>query len=171
MHQKSQYVEVHMCHMHACAWACSHLSWTQEKFFKKRKVFKEHLKSSTTDRNRELVPGSWSLAKERVLTIGLHAEGWYSKYSGVCKRAELPGRSIKVKKVLMIMEDWWEMILKQRQNLYSIICSTDSQGRDWSMGVIWADLKVLKMSLAALFWIFWNLERRYLGQPTKSELQ
>ena len=35
----------------------------------------------------------------------------------------------------------------------------------------WADLDVLKMSLAALFCTFWSLERRYLGQPPKSELQ
>ena len=34
-----------------------------------------------TDRNRELIP----------------AEEWYSKHSGVCRRAELPGRSVKVK--------------------------------------------------------------------------
>ena len=34
-----------------------------------------------------------------------------------------------------------------------------------------ADLVVLKMSLAALFCTLWSLERRYLGQPAKSELQ
>ena len=33
----------------------------------------------------------------------------------------------------------------------------------------WADLAVLKMSLAALFCTFWSSERRYLEQPAKSE--
>ena len=44
------------------------------------------------DRNRELLPGNWSLVRERALTIGLCSEGWYSEHSGVCRRAELPGR-------------------------------------------------------------------------------
>ena len=48
------------------------------------------------DRNRELVPDNWSLVRERVLTIGLCSEGRYSEHSGVCRRAELPGRSVKV---------------------------------------------------------------------------
>ena len=30
-----------------------------------------------TDRNRELVPDSWSLVRERALTIGLGSEGWH----------------------------------------------------------------------------------------------
>ena len=50
------------------------------------------------DRNRELVPDNWSLVRERALTTGLCSEGWYSEHSGVCRRAELPGRSVKVKK-------------------------------------------------------------------------
>ena len=37
-----------------------------------------------TDRNGELVPGNWSLVRERALTAGLCSEGWYSKHSGVC---------------------------------------------------------------------------------------
>ena len=52
------------------------------------------------DRNRELVPDNWSLVRERVLTTGLRSERWYSEHSGVCRRAELPGRSVKVKEVL-----------------------------------------------------------------------
>ena len=51
------------------------------------------------DRNRELVPDKWSLVRERALTAGLCSEGWYSKHSRVCSRAELPGRSVKVKKL------------------------------------------------------------------------
>ena len=44
------------------------------------------------------------------------------------------------------------MILKQsKDNLYSILCSIGSQRREWSIGVTWADLFVLKMSLAELF--------------------
>ena len=73
---------------------------TEEKLFLKRKVFKEDLKELTgrmADRSRELVPDNWSLVRERALTTGLCSEGWYSEDS-VCRRAELPGRSVKVKK-------------------------------------------------------------------------
>ena len=45
---------------------------TEEKFFKKRKVFKEDLKELT--------------------------ERWYSEHLSVCRRVELLGRSVKVKK-------------------------------------------------------------------------
>ena len=47
---------------------------TEEKIFKKRKVFKEDLKELTgrmAHRNRELVPDNWSLVRERALTTGL----------------------------------------------------------------------------------------------------
>ena len=50
------------------------------------------------DRNREMVPDSLSLVRERELATGLSSEGWDSEHSGVCRRAELPGRSEKVKK-------------------------------------------------------------------------
>ena len=50
------------------------------------------------DRNRELVPDSWSLVGGRALTNGLCMEGWYSEHSGVCRRAEVPGRSVKGEK-------------------------------------------------------------------------
>ena len=50
------------------------------------------------DRNRKLVPDNWSLLRERVLTTRLCSERWYSEHSGVCRRAELLGRSVKVKK-------------------------------------------------------------------------
>ena len=50
------------------------------------------------DRNRELVPDNWSLVRERALTAGLCLGGWYSEHSGVCRRAELLGRNVKVKK-------------------------------------------------------------------------
>ena len=50
------------------------------------------------DRNRELVPDNWSLVRKRALTTGLCSEGWYSEHTGVRRRAELPGRSVKVKK-------------------------------------------------------------------------
>ena len=60
------------------------------------------------------------------------------------------------------MGAWWEMILKQsKDNLFSILCSIGSQWREWSIGVTWADMVVLKMSLAAFFCTFWSLERRY----------
>ena len=38
-----------------------------------------------TDRNRELVPGGWSLVRKRVLTAGLSVEWWYSEHTGVCR--------------------------------------------------------------------------------------
>ena len=45
-------------------------------FFEKRKVFKEDFKRTDrgrmTDRNRELVPDSWSLIRERALTRTLN---------------------------------------------------------------------------------------------------
>ena len=50
-----------------------------------------------TGRNRELVPDSCSLVRERALTTGLYSEGWYSERSDVCRRMELPQRSVKVK--------------------------------------------------------------------------
>ena len=50
------------------------------------------------DRNRELVPDNWSLVRERALTTVLCSEGCYSEHSAVCKRAKLPGSSVKVKK-------------------------------------------------------------------------
>ena len=74
----------------------------KKRFLKSKKVFKEDLKELTgrmADRNRELVPGSWSLVRERALPTGLTVEGWYSEHSGVCRRAKLLGRSVKVKKV------------------------------------------------------------------------
>ena len=52
-----------------------------------------------TERNRALVACCWSLVRERAVTTGLSAEGWHSEYSGVCRRTEMPGRSVKVKKV------------------------------------------------------------------------
>ena len=70
-------------------------------FYPKRKVSKENLKQLTeamTGKNRELVADNWSLVRERVLTTGLCSEGWYSEHSGVRRRMELPGRSVKVKK-------------------------------------------------------------------------
>ena len=67
---------------------------TEEKVFEKRTVFKEDLKE-LTDINRELVSDNWSLVRERALTTGLCSEGWYSENSGVCRRAELPGKECK----------------------------------------------------------------------------
>ena len=55
-----------------------------------------------TGKKRELVPDNWSLVRERALTTGsLCSEGWYSEHSGVCRRAELPGRSVKMKKACL----------------------------------------------------------------------
>ena len=59
--------------------------------------FKRADRGRMADKNRELVPDNWSLVRERALTTGLCSEGWHSEHSGVCRRAELPGRSVKVK--------------------------------------------------------------------------
>ena len=51
-------------------------NWVEEKVFEKRKVFNEDLKELTgrmTDRNRELVPNSWSQVRDRALTTGWRA--------------------------------------------------------------------------------------------------
>jgi len=45
--------------------------------FEKRTVLKQNLKE-LTDRNRELLPGSWSLVTEKALTTGLRAKDWYT---------------------------------------------------------------------------------------------
>ena len=180
---------MHATWMHARTHACAHThthtpvacqgyqgNETEEKVFK-IKVFKEDLKELTrmVDRNRVLVPDNWSLLRERVLTTGLCSEGWYSKHLGVCRRLELPGGSVKVKKFWKVdgslRRNDLEQLKQSKDNLYLILCSIGSQWREWSIGVTWADLVVLKMSLAALFCTFWSLERRYLGQPAKSKLQ
>ena len=69
---------------------------TEEKGFQGR--FKRADRGRMADRNRELVLDNWSQVRERVLTTGLCSEGWYFEHSGVCRRAELLGRSVKVKK-------------------------------------------------------------------------
>ena len=54
------------------------------------------------------------------------------------------------------------MILKHsNESLYSILCSTGNQLREWSRGVMLADLGVQRTNLTALFWTFWSFERRY----------
>ena len=73
----------------------------KKSFFKKRKVFKEDLKELTEGEQQtetELVADNWNLVRERMLTTGLCLEGWYSEHLGVCRREELLGRSVKVKK-------------------------------------------------------------------------
>ena len=51
-----------------------------------------------TDRNRKLVPDSQNLVREKALTTGICSEGWSPERSGICRKAELPGRNAKVKK-------------------------------------------------------------------------
>ena len=50
-----------------------------------------------------------------MLTTGLSADGWYSKRSGVCRRAELPGRSVKVKKLKKVDGGLMRNYLKAKQ--------------------------------------------------------
>ena len=72
------------------------------------------------DRNRELVPNNWGLVRERALTIGLCSEGWYSEHSGVCRRAELAGRSVTVKKFSKVDGSLMrnDLKAKQRQSVF-----------------------------------------------------
>ena len=56
-----------------------------------------------TNRNREVAPGSWSLERERALTTRRSAEGLYSEHWWcVFRRAELPERNVKVKKLCKV---------------------------------------------------------------------
>ena len=68
----------------------------KEKGFQGR--FKRTDRGRITDTNRELVPDSWSLVRRRALTTELCSKGWYSEHLCLCRRAELQGRSVKVKK-------------------------------------------------------------------------
>ena len=70
----------------------SHISGKEE--------LKQDDRGRMTDRKRELVPDNWSLVRESALTTGLYSEGWYSEHSGVCRRAELPGKEWKGEEVL-----------------------------------------------------------------------
>ena len=69
-----------------------------------RKVSKEDLKELTEVEWRTetggwfQITGACSLVRERALTTGLCSEGWYSEHSGVCRRTEQAGGSVKVKK-------------------------------------------------------------------------
>ena len=71
------------------------------------------------DRNRELAPDNWSLVRERSMTAGLCSEGWYSEHSGVCRRAELPGRIVKVKVDGSLMRN--DLKAKQRQYVFDLL--------------------------------------------------
>ena len=68
--------------------------------------------------NRELVPDNRSLVRERALTTGLCSERWYSEHSGVCRRAELPGRSVKVKKFRKVDGSLMRNNLKAKQSQF-----------------------------------------------------
>jgi len=74
---------MHATHMHACTHAHTVVhqgNGTEQKVSEKRTVFKEDLKELTEaawwTETRKLVPDSWSLVRERVLTTGqLHPLG------------------------------------------------------------------------------------------------
>ena len=80
------------------------------------------------DRNRELVPDNWSLVRERALTTGLCSEGWYSAHSGVCRRAELPGRSVEMKKFRKVDGSLMrnDLKVKQRQLVFDPLLSSNT---------------------------------------------
>ena len=42
--------------------------------------------------------GSQAVGFRQLLITGLSSKGWYSEHSAVCREAELPGRSVKMKK-------------------------------------------------------------------------
>ena len=72
------------------------------------------------DINRKLVPDSWSLVTERALTTGLCVEGWYSEHSGVCRRVELPGRSVKVNELCKVDGSLVRNDLKTKQRQFTV---------------------------------------------------
>ena len=61
-----------------------------------------------------------TVQRERALTTGLCSEWWYSEHTGVCRRAEQPGRSVNVKKFWKA--DWGlmrnDVKAKQRQLVF-----------------------------------------------------
>ena len=94
-----------LVHMHTHTHTNTHQSHIRAMRLKKRFLkrgfqgrFKRADRGRMADRNRELVPDKWSLVREGALTTGLCSEGWYYEHSSVCRRAELPGGSVKVKK-------------------------------------------------------------------------
>ena len=97
--------------------SCCFLFW----FFKRERFqgrFKSTDKGSMTDENRESDPCSWNLVREGALTSWtLCVKGRPFKHSGVCRKAELLGKSVKVEKVwpltvilslqFRILTDWF----------------------------------------------------------------
>ena len=79
-----------------------------------------------TDRNRHLVPDNWSLVRDRALTTGLCSEGWCSAHSGVCRRAELPGRSVKVKKFQKVEMMRNDLKVKRRQLVFDPLLNSNT---------------------------------------------
>lgn len=69
------------------------MTWVKREWFS-RKGLKKLTRVSKTDRNRKLVPGSWSLVSVRAMTTltGLTADRQYSEHLGVCRRMQVPGR-------------------------------------------------------------------------------
>ena len=68
-------------HTHTCTHSHMHLRamGMKKKIFEKYSFqvrFERADRGSMTNRNRELVPGNWSLVRETLLTTGLSEEGW-----------------------------------------------------------------------------------------------
>ena len=81
-------------HTHTHTQSCVSGQWNWGNIFSLEKGFQGRFKRDDrgrmADRNRELVPDSWSRVKERVLTTGflLLLHGWYSEHLGVCKNKQ-----------------------------------------------------------------------------------
>ena len=63
-----------------------------------RDTFRLLLLQRARDQNKSQV-------RKRALTTELCSEGWYSEHSGVCRRAEVPGRSVKVNSAITPASD------------------------------------------------------------------
>ena len=117
-----------------------------------------------TDRNRELVPDNWNLVRERerwpldfVLKDGILNTRVFGR------RAELPGRNVKVKKLWKadgsLVENYPKA--KQRQLLF-YTCSVGSHWREWSIDLSAVSLhSVLVLFLSTPVFhstlLFWTL--------------
>ena len=170
---------VYACmHVHTCIHTCTHThTYLRAVELKKRSVKRERFssriktknKKTTTDgrsmRSRELVPGSFRLVRERVLTTEVCAEWWYSEHWSVCGRMELSRWGEKVKTIwevswcfepsrpLRILYVEWSLRGRCGPDQRDFNTCTQfsgltvSQWRQWSRGVAWADLGTLRVKV------------------------
>ena len=102
-HTHTHTLHAHTCYMHTHTHTELYIRAMRlkKRFLKQERFhgrFKRTDRGRMTDRNRELAQDGFGLVREKALTTGLCLEGWCSKHLGVCRRAKLLGRNVKVKK-------------------------------------------------------------------------